>query len=197
MSDQQCIGIESNRQAVGAKVELIDNQGKRYYDELTAGNGWVSQNSQLFHFGLGEAEGLDSLIVHWPCGLRQSLEPVATQQIYTIIEGREPTEGISFDIPAVTSTTPLQTAASIQIEAYPNPADKWLTVSVDHATEGITELSLLTLSGQTIWRETWPNAQATPLRHRFELSNLQLTSGVYILTCQTPEQVVRRQVVIK
>ncbi|MEM8525524.1 MAG: CRTAC1 family protein, partial [Bacteroidota bacterium] len=65
------IGIESNRMAIGSKIELIDQTGKTHYKELTAGHGWTSQNSQLLHFGLGEIEQLEQIKIHWASGAVQ------------------------------------------------------------------------------------------------------------------------------
>lgn len=67
------IGRDSNRDAVGTRVELTlanadGEAGKRLTRWVEAGSGYASQASHTLHFGLGDAPGIHSLVVHWPSG---------------------------------------------------------------------------------------------------------------------------------
>ena len=66
------LGRESNRDGVGAKVELIDDLGKKHYRELTDGHGWASQKSQRLYYGLGDAIDIVEANIYWPSGRIQS-----------------------------------------------------------------------------------------------------------------------------
>ena len=57
-----------NRRAIGARLNLwID--GEQQMRDITAGDGFVSQNLDLMaHFGLGASPTVDSLVVQWPDG---------------------------------------------------------------------------------------------------------------------------------
>ena len=61
------LGRQSNRLAIGARVRVKVN-GFWQTDEVIAGSSWASQQSLELHFGLGEAQRVDSLVVLWPSG---------------------------------------------------------------------------------------------------------------------------------
>lgn len=60
-------GGDRNLQAFGAQVS-IKAGGRLFFQEQFPMRGSMSAISPLLHFGLGEAEGVDSLIVRWPDG---------------------------------------------------------------------------------------------------------------------------------
>ncbi|MEO1624772.1 MAG: VCBS repeat-containing protein [Bacteroidota bacterium] len=73
-------GAPKNPDAFGASVEL--RQGKsRQKAYLISGRGYLSQSENVFHFGLGQSQKVDSLIVHWPDGRRTIRTQVAAQQL--------------------------------------------------------------------------------------------------------------------
>jgi hypothetical protein len=78
-------GTKSNRDGIGAKVEVFTS-GKRQTAERVAGSGYLSQNDERLHFGLGAATTVDKLIVHWPSGLDQTLERLAVDRVVTVEE---------------------------------------------------------------------------------------------------------------
>jgi hypothetical protein len=81
-------GVQSNRDAVGARVTL-DIQGKKQMREVILGDGYGSQNSLRLHFGLGDAEKVDRMTVKWPrSGIRQNFENVAGGRIIEVTEGK-------------------------------------------------------------------------------------------------------------
>ncbi len=84
-----CIGTVSNRSAIGAKVRLKATIGGRTFwqlREISGGSGYVSQNSLIAHFGLGDAKVIDTLRIEWPSGAVQELQNVAANQMLTITE---------------------------------------------------------------------------------------------------------------
>jgi len=58
-------GTACNRDAVGARVEVVTAQGT-LRRSLRAGEGFVSQSSMGLHFGLGETSEVEKVIVRWP-----------------------------------------------------------------------------------------------------------------------------------
>jgi len=83
-------GVISNRSAVGAKVRLravIGGAPVWQVREISAKTGFMSQGSLIAHFGLGDAEILDSIVVEWPSGLIDVLTGTAINQFVTIVEG--------------------------------------------------------------------------------------------------------------
>ena len=78
-------GTKSNRDGIGAKVEVFAAD-KRWTAERVAGSGYLSQNDERLHFGLGAATTIDKLLVHWPSGREQTLEKLNVDRVLTVVE---------------------------------------------------------------------------------------------------------------
>ena len=63
-------GTSSNRDAIGARVELFveDPQPPKLVQTLAAGDGFLSQSSKWLHFGLGPDRRTMTALVRWPGG---------------------------------------------------------------------------------------------------------------------------------
>ncbi len=99
------VGVTSNRQAIGARVTL-NAGGRPRVKEVCAGSGFVSQNTSLLHFGLGDARSVERLEVRWPSGKTQTFRALAVNRRYRIVEGSEKVEAMAFDAPARGATSP-------------------------------------------------------------------------------------------
>lgn len=60
-------GIESNRNGIGARIELYGSWGVQTR-ELRSGQSYSPMNSLSVHFGIGQSETIDKLLVRWPGG---------------------------------------------------------------------------------------------------------------------------------
>ncbi|MDR8390755.1 CRTAC1 family protein [Aliifodinibius sp. S!AR15-10] len=80
-------GTESNRDAIGAKVQLNRTDGKTIYQEVKAGGSYQSSSSKSLFFGLSNSE-VQQLTIRWPSGLRQVLEEVPVDTVLHITEER-------------------------------------------------------------------------------------------------------------
>ena len=80
------IGTKSNRAAIGARV-TIRAAGVKQFSEVRGGASYLSQNDLRLHFGLATAKKMESVEIRWPSGKVETLENVAGDAIYTIIEG--------------------------------------------------------------------------------------------------------------
>jgi len=78
-------GTKSNRDGIGARVEIIAG-GKRWTAERVASSGYLSQDDDRMHFGLGAADGIDRILIHWPSGREQTLDKQAVDRIITVEE---------------------------------------------------------------------------------------------------------------
>lgn len=58
-------GNELNKHAVGAKI-LIYSKGRKQMGEVFTTRGFMSSSTDLLHFGMGDNDMIDSLIVRWP-----------------------------------------------------------------------------------------------------------------------------------
>ncbi|MES2620698.1 MAG: FG-GAP-like repeat-containing protein, partial [Bacteroidota bacterium] len=95
-------GTQSNRDALGARVEVYGAWGKQIR-EVRAGESYGTTNTFMCHFGLGTATIVDSVIVRWPRGQVSTLYSRPADQFITIIEGQcsSPDNLITFNGPSV------------------------------------------------------------------------------------------------
>ena len=66
-------GAPGNLQALGARVEMYSADLKTYREHYTS-RGYESSVDDVIHFGLGTRNKVDSVVVVWPDGSRQSVE---------------------------------------------------------------------------------------------------------------------------
>jgi hypothetical protein len=90
------IGTKSNRSGIGARLVCVthlpgETNAHRQIDEVRSGGGYFSQSDLRVHFGLGKAERVDALEVHWPSGQVDTLKDIKANQVIYVKEG----EGIS------------------------------------------------------------------------------------------------------
>ncbi|MDQ1408338.1 MAG: enediyne biosynthesis protein [Acidobacteriaceae bacterium] len=80
------IGTKSNRAAIGARV-TVRAAGVKQFHEVHGGGSYLSQNDLRLHFGLGTAKKMDTVEIRWPNGTVETLHNIASDNVYTIVEG--------------------------------------------------------------------------------------------------------------
>jgi enediyne biosynthesis protein E4 len=78
-------GTHSNRSAIGARVELHWG-GRVQAQQVAAASGFSAQNQHVLHFGLGQADAVDRVVVRWPSGRLQSIERPSVDMRHRIKE---------------------------------------------------------------------------------------------------------------
>jgi len=100
-------GESTNRDAIGARVEVrvrsaefemrnadsADHSALRtphsaLVKTLHAGEGFLSQGSKWLHFGLGEAAGVEKVVVRWPGADVQEFSGVEANKRYLLVQGQ-------------------------------------------------------------------------------------------------------------
>jgi hypothetical protein len=84
-----CEGTHSNRSGIGTRISVKARIGENdvwMMRELTQENGLHSCNGARLHFGLGDAELADSVIIRWPSAHIDTFLNVTSNQFYTAIE---------------------------------------------------------------------------------------------------------------
>ncbi|MDG1136815.1 MAG: CRTAC1 family protein [Phycisphaerales bacterium] len=79
-------GTTSNKDAFGTKLKLVIGD-KAFIREHVSGEGYFSSNAQEVHFGLGDADKIDSLAITWPDGKIQIITDIKPNQTLSLIEG--------------------------------------------------------------------------------------------------------------
>ena len=102
-------GVQTNRDAVGAKVILEGSWGEQMR-EVRAGESYGTQNTMVVHFGIGSASSITKLTVEWPSGVIDEILNPAIDQLINIQEGETcqtttTWDGLSWDNGTPTDTT--------------------------------------------------------------------------------------------
>jgi enediyne biosynthesis protein E4 len=78
-------GTESNRDGIGARIKLVTRSGAQY-NHMTSSVGYASSSLGPVHFGLGADARADSVEIHWPSGVVQTLANVAADRVLNVKE---------------------------------------------------------------------------------------------------------------
>jgi hypothetical protein len=84
-------GIVSNRDAIGARVEIYGDFGMQIR-EVRAGESFSPMSSLTVHFGLGQSTAIDQVIIKWPSGVTTTLENPEINTLHHVIEAECLTE---------------------------------------------------------------------------------------------------------
>jgi hypothetical protein len=72
---------------VGATVYLTA-AGLRQRGDVLSGGSYLSSNDMRVHFGLGDANNVDAVEIHWPSGYVEKLKLPSVDRIFTLREGK-------------------------------------------------------------------------------------------------------------
>jgi hypothetical protein len=78
-------GTKSNRDGIGARIKLVTKNGAQY-NHMTTSVGYASSSDGPVHFGLGAEARADSIEIHWPSGIVQTLQNVPADQVLHVTE---------------------------------------------------------------------------------------------------------------
>jgi hypothetical protein len=82
-------GTESNRDGIGARIRLVTRSGAQY-NHMTTSVGFASSSHGPVHFGLGADTKAESIEIHWPSGVVQTLANVAADRVLNVKEPARP-----------------------------------------------------------------------------------------------------------
>jgi len=151
-------GVESNRNGIGARVEIHGDWGVQIRD-VRSGDGFKYMSSLNTHFGLGEADQIDQVVVKWPSGTIDIIDNPDINQALMVVEG---------------STLGMANNQSSMFILYPNPAKDILKISGDIKAD-ITTAHIYDMSGKLV-KTTAVTDAAVPVQ--------SLAKGTYIIILQ-------------
>jgi len=79
-------GTRSNRDGIGAKVELTLPSGRQLYNHCTTSVGYASSSEPLVRFGMGKETVAKTIRIRWPSGQVQELQNIKGDQVLTATE---------------------------------------------------------------------------------------------------------------
>ena len=106
-------GVQSNRNGIGARIEIYGSWGKQIRD-VQSGTGFQNMSTLTAHFGIGQATVIDQLIIKWPSGIVDVISNPSPNQSLMVVEGSSLLGNASY----LTSTFTI----------YPNPATSSLQI---------------------------------------------------------------------
>jgi hypothetical protein len=92
-------GTSSNRDAIGASVKVLRDQGGPLVRMVKTGSSYLSQSELPLTFGLGAATKVTAIEVTWPNGKTERLPATGADQALTIQEGRGVVKAVPLKVP--------------------------------------------------------------------------------------------------
>lgn len=155
-------GVQSNRNGIGARVEIYGSWGKQIRD-IRSGDGFRYMSTLNAHFGIGTATAIDKIKIIWPSGIIDVIENPIINQALSVIEGSSPLS--------------LADVGGQKITIYPNPTTNFLNIS---------NLNLLHVKNIKIYNHLGQRLlESTTTQNQIDVSNL--SEGLYILTIETTD----------
>lgn len=148
------VGVESNRNGIGARVEIYGDWGKQTR-EVRSGQGFSHMSSLNACFGIGTSTSIDKIMIHWPSGIVDEIINPEINSMNIIEEG-------SFAL----ATSDFQQNG---ITLFPNPA----TDIVNFSLQGLanTPVQIVDVNGKIILK--------TQISTHNDINVAPLQSGVY------------------
>jgi hypothetical protein len=83
------MGTRSNRDGIGAQVEMVTADGKHQSAVVSAAGSYLSSSDKRVHFGMGRNPMATELKINWPSGIIQKLTNIKADQTLMV---REPAQ---------------------------------------------------------------------------------------------------------
>ena len=81
-------GVKSNRDGMGARIEVV-TAGGEHYNHQTSSVCYASSSLGPVHFGLGPDKVAQRIVIVWPSGITQTLRNVPTDQLLKVVERQD------------------------------------------------------------------------------------------------------------
>jgi enediyne biosynthesis protein E4 len=79
-------GSKSNRDGIGALVQLTGASGRKQWNRMTTAVGYASASEAVVHFGLGTEEAVKELEIRWPSGVVQRIAEPKVDGYLLVVE---------------------------------------------------------------------------------------------------------------
>lgn len=131
-------GVESNRNGIGARVEITSALGTQIRD-VRSGEGFRYMSTLNTHFGIGTDTEIDELVIKWPSGIVDTIENPDINTVHHIVEGQ------------TVLNTQENTLANVFL--FPNPTSGEITLTASESLIG-SSITIYDISGRQVQSET-------------------------------------------
>ena len=114
----KCTGTRQNINGIGTWIDIFYNGKEHQAFENTAYRGYLSTNQNIAHFGLGTTTVVDSIVIRWPQGQKQTILNVKADQLLnvTISNAKENYEWQPYKITTPPLFKEITTSANLHFE---------------------------------------------------------------------------------
>lgn len=155
-------GIQSNRNGIGARVEIYGAWGKQIRD-IRSGEGFEFMSTLNAHFGIGTATAVTQIKIIWPSGTVDVITNPSPNQTVNVIEGSFLLNTDSF--------------TGNEILIYPNPSSDYISITNPESIH-ISLIKIIDPVGKII-------KTISSNFSKVDVSNL--SNGIYMLNIETKE----------
>ena len=148
-------GVQSNRNGIGARVEIYGAFGKQIRD-IRSGEGFKYMSTLNAHFGIGTNTQITQVIIRWPSGTVDTIANPTINQILNVVEG---------------SSLSVAQNSSSTFTIFPNPAKETLNINLANGVS-IKYVEVFDLIGRSVIKSEVVNNS---------ISVSKLSTGTYIL----------------
>ncbi|OIQ22124.1 MAG: hypothetical protein BM557_01745 [Flavobacterium sp. MedPE-SWcel] len=152
-------GTDSNRNGIGARIEIYssgESTWQKQIRDVRSGDGFRFMSSLNTHFGLGQTEAIEQIVIKWPSGIIDIIENPTINESLMAVEG------------ATLSNNQFNSTA---FKVYPNPVKDIIQfTTTDNIT--MTNAYIYDISGKLVISEEISD---------LSISAQQLTKGTYVM----------------
>jgi hypothetical protein len=127
------VGVVSNIDGIGARVEITTNNGTQIRD-VRSGEGFEFMSTLNTHFGIGTETEIDNIVIYWPSGVIDIITDPAINAPLEVIEG---------------ATLTLENSFVNDLVIYPNPTKDELNISSTDNLQGAI-YSIFDINGRRV-----------------------------------------------
>lgn len=169
-------GVVSNRNAIGARVEVIAGD-LHTCNSIIAGDGGNNFHSHPVEIGLGPNTFADEIIIHWPDSDPQYLYDVQANAFLKITEG-DPVNTAEYE-------------RVVDVQIFPNPAGEYFHIKVNRAFPESCHISIIHPDGRIMFERAceFPYSNQIPVHH--------LAPGVYFVKVRSGEYSIGKRLIVR
>lgn len=173
-----CTGMTSNKSAIGTKVRIkakLNGADTWQLREISAQQGYNSENDLRVSFGIGQSTIIDSVIVQWPSGIKDVFTNILSDKFYKITEG----SGIQI-ITTIKNFSDSKPSEFIMLQNYPNPFNPSTTIKYSIPDANNVRIIINDVIGKHV---AVPVNEFKPAgEYSFVFNSGSLPSGIYFYT---------------
>jgi hypothetical protein len=156
-------GVESNRNGIGARVELFGAWGKQIRD-VQSGTGFQNMSTINTQFGIGAETNIDKIVIKWPSGTEDTILNPSSDQNLLVLEG--------------STLLAVNQIKNDTFTVFPNPVNDFINVKLYNPATVITNANIYDMNGKLILSPNFVN-QTMDVK--------SLPTGAYVLILKDAE----------